>query len=555
MPDSPNLAARLLPFAPTAEVADALLTDAELADDPIEMGHAPTRGVGVAVARRGVKYAATVAAGPVEDPALLSLLGRMPQKTVRRLVAAKPDTPREVLDALLKWALKETDEETLDALAGTLPPPEYLPVLARRRTSEDTSAERGYYGGYRGASLPVAAIVDNLARRGDAAMTWETFALNLPTLRRGIVAAAGSGRIPIPPAMLVRARPYDEQASLLDALMEDRDVVLDADVTELLVARLRDDEELPAAYRQRARYARTLSPEVGARFVHSGVGELAESFARTLADDRVTADDALFDALTRTVDSQAAGVLLRNWKLCDRLSDEQLARLAPHVTEASASETALKRRGGELAADVVTDLLRGGDISLTTKWIAGELPAAPTAAQLAALVDRPGTSLVKAPSGVGISGVISGPRLEVPTTVSEYVGRFIGHFTLKHLANPGVLDVLDGGGPATLRYAATGKPAMGVNVACVYLGARCAEAFGGFAPAWTTAAKLAADIEVGTISDFLSLVTVMVDMPVDVPEAEEITVPSESGALESPTDAPAPALATPADTCEQLLLL
>jgi len=541
-PTAENLAANLLGIAPTREVVEALLPLADMPTQPAQLPapFSPPLKAAKTAAGRGVNYAAFLAASPHADPDVLRMLAGKPQKTVKRLVAANPATPPDALEKLASWALTQGDDETIDALLGTMRPSQYLPRIAHLRRAYDLSHVTGY-ASYAPNRLTEKNVVAYLRRAGDPAEVWATFGLGIVLLQREIVAAALDPAFPVPAAALVAATDGTARMSMLDAAVNAAHLPMPDPLVDMLVDMLTawraagrpSDEpangfrtgdsmiagQFPRQYLNRISAARVLTEYAVERYVTSGVAELGECVVRSMVTrnsrrtsvrENAVVSDELLAQLVDTASPAAARVLLTS--ALHRLDNEQIAALAARVETLGSGpvENALKERGAGLAEAAVVDLLRAGGKLVTTSWLIGELPARPTASALRELAARPHRALAS-----------ERDSYRPPSNEDMPVGAFVSVFASEldsQTADPATLDlVLNEAGPETLRLAVSLPPRFRSgrdgehrpSVPLEYLQRRLTDRFGTDPDAWAMAARLAGKVTIGTVDDWLDVVAGM----------------------------------------------
>lgn len=128
------LAAALLRECTDRDVALQLLPIAEVAR-PTSWGVDPKlssplpNAAALNFARKGVGYAVALAAAPDPEGSNLRALAKFPQKSVRRVVATNKDLDTDTGMYLLKWAVKNCDTDTIQALVANMDPRVLVPWL------------------------------------------------------------------------------------------------------------------------------------------------------------------------------------------------------------------------------------------------------------------------------------------------------------------------------------------------------------------------------------------------------------------------------------------
>ena len=119
MAEASKIATRMLTCElPSAEIAEIVFRSVGPMHQPVTMITTPNADFVKKSVKKDGWQAAVTHAQSSTDPVVLATLAKDSRKQVRRVVAANPHTTQESLRYLFDWAIKEHDEETMNAVSG-----------------------------------------------------------------------------------------------------------------------------------------------------------------------------------------------------------------------------------------------------------------------------------------------------------------------------------------------------------------------------------------------------------------------------------------------------
>jgi hypothetical protein len=510
-PQGTNMAARLLAFAPSTAVTDALLPTAVIADGTCALGHPASFKVATRAAAKGALYARVVAEAPgLNDVPLLTRLSRASQRGTRRVIAANLHTPQESLERMLEDAVRNVDRETLRQLALSVDPREYLPRFAAA-----TALSRAF------GEIPANLIAKQLVARKDRQMVLDTVALADPAVNAAIGYALAREQLPVTLAEVLLAAPArhpDLLSGALDAVRMDHDRAtdyFDPAVTAAFVE-LVTSGGAHASHRRMLEMGGRMSASTVAAFLATKNPSLVAAVARSAAKGWASVDDTELETIVKHAQQDTASNLFIGDKaLLDRLTPTQIETLAATMPLVRSVKEMLSSRAATLPPRTIFALLRAGSSDLLVHYLTGDFRISPEVTVVEWLLADPGRAFTHAPgvySGYGINL----PQSNLPTGISDLIGHFASAFELRHLADPGIRALLDAAGPRTLVEAAAGGSHNAFdNVFLVYLAGEIRERFGDDPEAWLLAASMGAGTTVttGTVTDFLDVLEAVLGRP------------------------------------------
>lgn len=507
------LAAALLEHVPGPAAAATMLERAQLRSGiSTPVGCAPPEPAALAAARGPAAKAVAVASAPNLSPAVLTALAKHSSRQVRRLVAAHPNTPVEVLERLRVWADKNRDQQTLDGLYRTLPLLEFLPVLTF--TSDGSWAALG------------DGVIDQLRDRADNGYTRQVFRLAL-TARRSVIAfrifgEAIRGRLSIDPADLLdvldELAPGDVDDSMRSRLLESG---LNAGTTrpygECVEGHpgwsIRFTEEvlrwlatLPEKDAHDLSFPRCVyGAHASTALLRTGLPKAAHA---VLSGDGAGSAALSTEALELVVshpDQEVRVRALQLHHLRDALTDEQVERVVAELPK--------QHTGGVSAAVLddpnrsLSDRAQAGVIALSSTshrdaWILGRYHHQASPAALEMLAARPGWSL-------GRGNATSRPPA-APVPVSRLLDEAAVGAPFHVVDNEPFAALIDLSLPLLLKWVEaaldSGPVTVRTRIASRHLSRRLTERFGDDGHVWAVAVELAHSLGEVSVDEWLDTV-------------------------------------------------
>lgn len=498
-----DLAANLLTHAPVSSITDLLVERsgvlegdaASNADVTLVLGAEPGPAAARALLANRKTAAATASAACLRDPDLLTAMARSRSVLQQRAAAMNPGTPRAELDRLASAALRRRDEKLAAALAATLDPPTWLEQTDQLPTL------------WLEAGAATDNVITQLERRAD------------PDLVRATASAAARHwprTRPVAAAVIVgivRGVIPGRLEEVLDLVSSTAAPGPDAVVqlAGLTLARFPDGVPFGEGYAtgvtawlNHASYvhlhheasravamARPMSSATIKMFTQAAHGLGARGVARSFAAGLVDLDAGQLDQLIERHPAEAAAILLPDAASRARLSSQQLDTLTAALRGSEVHVATLLHApdARTFSPEAQANLLRRGNPALTSRWVRGHLPCAPTLAAALDLAQNPGTALGRNPHSSD-------------TSVAAIVATVAADLRVEDLTNPGVLDLLEHCPQLVLRRASDRDADPTTNPFLHLLGTRAASTLADNATAWALLLILAEDPP-ATLTDLL----------------------------------------------------
>lgn len=392
-----RLAAAVLPHVDDAGLLDRLLMSADL-NEAVLCGTSPTHGISTTALRKASVHVAASAALSATDADLLSRLASDRRKTVRRAVAANPNTPQSVIDQL------RTDEFGQD---GNKPETDALLRRFLKWRKDPTARSRPYSNRLPDAFDVDSLIVVALRDRNQFDVAWN---MGDASMRSQLLQATYRGDAPDGidwQQLLDSTRPDNAPQTGQDV---NDDGYITGEYRSLLTDLLTSDDPITSQLVDRSRTIELPTYE-------DWDGQLTEQAAHRMFDiAHDEQDNQLFERLLTTSSVLPAGmldklaahapldVLATNLERLARYDNRQLSYDQTVTVGRRAADTnpedetlrgfgrLLKDTVEPLPEDVKLAFLRHGNINTTCSYFAGNYRQQPQTGEFTSLYDNPGTA-------------------------------------------------------------------------------------------------------------------------------------------------------------------